>query len=341
MRYISILALAFVTALPLWGAAPSISGVSQSESTMTITGSNFGSKSPAAPVIWDTFERGEDTTSADIGTWTSIYYQTMTVQNSVVYSGSYSIRGDLDYREPHLAYHFCRLIKDLDLTDGSKVFASVKRRYTDSFASGTENCKLWRISPSASVAFPDYLSSQLNNGGFHNTEPGLWTVYSGNPAAAHTHNNWHHEEFIFQRASDIDAADGVVIWNIDTANQVNRSNLVTRTTAYSSHMRYFFFDNQMTTDGYVYMDDCYLDNTWARVAIGSHDTWAASTQREMQIPTSWANDAIEADINTGQITGTAYLYVWNADNEVNATGYEITIPVKTSTWNASGTAVIR
>jgi hypothetical protein len=74
-------------------------------------------------------------------------------------------------------------------------------------------------------------------------------------------------------------------------------------------------------------DNLYLDNTWSRVMIGNANTFAASTQREIQVPTAWANGSITVSFNPGRFTAgqTAYLYVIDSNNVVNATGYSITI----------------
>ena len=78
-------------------ASPSISNISGTFSSgqlITITGSDFGTKSPAAPLVWDTFESGSNGTAiqsvnAILGQWDTgsgsdnVYYT-----NTIGYGGS-------------------------------------------------------------------------------------------------------------------------------------------------------------------------------------------------------------------------------------------------------------
>jgi hypothetical protein len=78
--------------------------------------------------------------------------------------------------------------------------------------------------------------------------------------------------------------------------------------------------------GDVYVDDLYIDTTWARVEIGNASTYAASTEREIQIPSAWSDAALALTANLGQFAnGPAYLYVFDSTGAVNAAGYPVTI----------------
>lgn len=74
-------------------------------------------------------------------------------------------------------------------------------------------------------------------------------------------------------------------------------------------------------------DDIYLDKTWARVMIGDASKWAASSHKEPQIPSVWANGNITVTVNTGTFTADqqVYLYVVDSTGAVNSNGYPITI----------------
>jgi|GEM_PF-4007529 len=75
-----------------------------------------------------------------------------------------------------------------------------------------------------------------------------------------------------------------------------------------------------------FYDNIYIDKSIARVEIGNAPTYAASTRREVQIPTSWGN-SIQITVNSGAFTNgqTAYIYVVNSDGNVNASGYPVQI----------------
>lgn len=75
----------------------------------------------------------------------------------------------------------------------------------------------------------------------------------------------------------------------------------------------------------IYMDNLYMDNTWAHVIIGNASTLAASTQREIQIPTAWADGSITVQVNRGNFgaSASAWLYVIDATNTPSG-GFPIT-----------------
>ena len=81
----------------------------------------------------------------------------------------------------------------------------------------------------------------------------------------------------------------------------------------------------------VYMDDLYVDNTFARVMIGNASTFAASTTREVQIPTAWSTSTITVQVNRGSFgaSASAWLYVIDSTNTPSA-GFPITFGGGTS-----------
>jgi hypothetical protein len=75
----------------------------------------------------------------------------------------------------------------------------------------------------------------------------------------------------------------------------------------------------------IYVDDVYIDTSWARVELGNASTYAASTHREIQVATTWADGSVSVTFNPGSFASgsTAYLFVTDA-NSVTSPG----IPVK-------------
>jgi hypothetical protein len=80
-------------------------------------------------------------------------------------------------------------------------------------------------------------------------------------------------------------------------------------------------------ESYVWHDDIYIDNSWARVEIGDKDTYDTCTHREIQIPTAWAADHVVIKLNLGSFrTGdNVYLYVVDENGVVNTQGQLITV----------------
>ena len=74
-------------------------------------------------------------------------------------------------------------------------------------------------------------------------------------------------------------------------------------------------------------DDIYIDSTLARVELCDGSTWANKTFCEIQLPTTWSDTSITATVNPGAFTAaqTAYIYVVDANGDVNTNGYAVTI----------------
>ncbi|OGF43089.1 hypothetical protein A2303_04140 [Candidatus Falkowbacteria bacterium RIFOXYB2_FULL_47_14] len=76
----------------------------------------------------------------------------------------------------------------------------------------------------------------------------------------------------------------------------------------------------------VYTDNVYIDTTWARVELGNASTYAASTHREIQIPSAWSANSITATVNPGSFTSGQAVYLFVIDANGNASnGYPVTI----------------
>jgi len=76
-----------------------------------------------------------------------------------------------------------------------------------------------------------------------------------------------------------------------------------------------------------YFSDIYMDNTFSRVILANNSNYELATKKEPQIPSVWSDSAITAQVNLGKILsfGTAYLFVFDANNEHNIVGYPVTL----------------
>jgi hypothetical protein len=73
------------------------------------------------------------------------------------------------------------------------------------------------------------------------------------------------------------------------------------------------YPNQVTE-----FDDIYMAPTRARVEVTTSATYSLSDERVVQEATAWADGSISINFRQGQLsTGTAYLYVFDADNTVS------------------------
>jgi hypothetical protein len=76
-----------------------------------------------------------------------------------------------------------------------------------------------------------------------------------------------------------------------------------------------------------YFADAYLDYSRARVILGNAPTLAASTQREVQIPSAWSASSLTLSANLGAFAdgATAYVYVFDSNGVANSSGFPVTI----------------
>ena len=66
--------------------------------------------------------------------------------------------------------------------------------------------------------------------------------------------------------------------------------------------------------------------------MGNASTYDNSTHREIQIPTAWSNTGITIKVNIGIFASNqpAYIYVTDANGNVNNQGYPVIIGAATS-----------
>ena len=80
-------------------------------------------------------------------------------------------------------------------------------------------------------------------------------------------------------------------------------------------------------NSFRYFAAVYMDNTRARVMLGDKQDYSACTIMEPQIPSVWSDNSITVSVNLGGLpaSGTAYLYVFDANNNGNVIGYPIAL----------------
>lgn len=81
------------------------------------------------------------------------------------------------------------------------------------------------------------------------------------------------------------------------------------------------------TNAFRYFAGIYIDDTYSRVMLGDNSDYDSCTKMEPQIPSAWSDDSIIVTANLGSFTGsgTAYLFVFDSDNNHNPTGFPVTL----------------
>lgn len=306
-------------------AAPTISAVSGSlsdGSTVTISGSNFGTKNPAKPLIWADFETSLNPTNlGTVTTWNSTENFTRVTSGAPVGSGmaegasnqtAWTMRVN---RNAYNAYN-------------EKTYIYMLARKNFSVSSDTsQNWKVLRFWASGTTP-PDFYCGR-----------DAWITENCPPskffaARDFSANTWVNQEFALKANSTLNAADATAFWYVD-ADRRGTTSLVTRCTGsdvdiVEGFVVHFVAANiaswvnpAWSTTNQVWVDNVYVDTTWARVMIGNAATFAASTQREIQIPSAWSDSSIAITLNLGTFANlnSAFLYVIDASGTPNATGF--------------------
>ncbi|MBN1670495.1 MAG: hypothetical protein JXR37_05660 [Kiritimatiellae bacterium] len=322
-------------------AAPSINGVTGTLSHgagVTIAGSGFGAKSPAAPVAWDDLEDGACNTTATVGMWNSVNHLSIgSTQNRhprsahhahLDFGGAGAKQGNGYFTGPNdrlaerwFAQYWFLLAANFDwgtstYGGGDENLANVKIFRMWNPGSANENFVMATEGWGSSVIYTTEYVSGPGGGWF-------WAGYRDDM----TKGAWHNLQFEFAESS-LDVTNGRIrVW-FDGREILNNGAIKTRED-YAVFKRPFilgFYDswNDANTDSDdFYIDDAYIDNSWARIEIGDRAAYADCTHREIQIPTAWAAGSITITVNQGSFTNgqTVYLYVVDAAGAVNPSGF--------------------
>jgi hypothetical protein len=342
--FFSAIAFAFFLLFaPFAYAAPSISGTSTDLAhgeSVTITGTDFGTKTTAAPTIWDNCSHGDSLTTRWTGGWPT---------ENANYNPNYRA-AQRGIPMPH-----ARTTKYLTMCnygDGgydagwngifwksfasgstpSYVFFSFRMRIDDSFNSG-DNWKFLDYScgsepyAMSSSSWSNWYTEQMggistgtldinlnDDGGSLRpwiNQENIWNAdtesYDTGPSPK---GNWIQIEGVYYLTS---STNGIIRYWINGEDVFDYSStnpnpafaaLDHWTDRYTAGARTFGFGGytrNYNTNNWWYFADIYFDTTWARVMLGNASTYAACTIREPQIPSSWGTTSITVEVNQGAL----------------------------------------
>ncbi len=323
--------------------AQTISGVSgtvQHGAAVVISGSGFGAKAAATPVVWDNMETGAFSSrwsgtgspgvlrvNTDNQRHTNSRYNGMANFIGVNNVEHASFQGGTNSPKWYCQYWF-KLGDDWNwgttgTAGGSANLANIKFFRMWSSGSATDN---WVTATEGWSNDAIYKSSgPINESGwFANGYQQDWTI-----------GRWHLLQVEYKDSSQRDLRDGSVKMWMDGKLILDDNTLLTRSTAGSADGEFMrpygigFFNSWgdgSTDDNHFYIDDCYIDNTWARVELGDASTLAACTHREIQPTTAWSASQVNVTLNGGSFVpgNQAYLFVVTDAGAVSP-GYPITI----------------
>ncbi len=340
---------------------PAIAGVSGTfyhGQAIAISGSSFGSKGHAGPMLWDDFDSGASGSAVagpSGGTQPQIHQGNLSGYSQWVRGGGGAI-SDLSIlfnssapkanSSRHARATFSGssywglnlIVPYAQFTTGNELYFSFYYRLTRTGASFPRQTKAWiAYSASADRAYFSTAFDNCEQGGFrlHRTEGGF--LDQGFPLdGKNISGEWvRFETYLKQSAPGV--ANGT--WQqlayrptLGTPQKLtNKLNNVQMRTTSADWIDWTFGGSywsmcSSSDAGTIDIDEFYMDSTPARVEVCNAPTWAGSSKCELQIPNSWSDTSITATLKRGYLgAGAAYVYVINAAGNVNASGYAVTI----------------
>ncbi len=331
----------------------SFSGTPVDKGTLTITGTGFGTKTPAAPLKWDDFESGTVGNDVGNGWWNqgvgssggpnSKYDDQVTRSGSAIsvlqdytYPGAGTTGGGRTYGQKF----------GLVNLNNTKYFISFWR-YMTTTGSPVRNFKplALRGGPPGAWDSPEARHDiyPINGSGHTYTSDCNGTDKGDNWNNAYNYplNSWNRVEYYIDHG-DVGVANGKFLYYFDgilrtkTENTLFRSSNCTWSNLY---LHGYFARESGDNDAaaYIWIDNVYIDTTQARVEISDSPTWNTTTtsHKEIQIPSAWSDTSITITLNQGSFANfnNIYLYVIDGNGNVNTNGLPLCSScLKPPTW---------
>jgi hypothetical protein len=349
MRFLTLLLLLLVPSISL--AAPTVSSVSGSTSDgqqITILGTGFGSKSTAAPLVWETFEQGTlGNTIISDGFWDAERDGSKTLFSDKNKRHDRSYLNALHTVDNIKLDSFQKVFNELN-SNGSKLLVSFWLRidFVSGFDRSSSQLKVMRLTNNGSYndspillwqSFSDdnktmnesYTTATKSDGTYLVGSLGRGTSVNGGMPKI-SENQWVNVQITYQNSTSPTNVKFLVSPNPGSSlyqgsAYYNVPTLTSSSGPYLNTVKFGYHQNDGTL-AYNHWDDIYIDNSWSRVEIGDNPVYGKCTHREMQIPSTWSSGQIAFKLNQGAFSNgaTAYLFVID-ENGVPSPGYPITL----------------
>ena len=346
MRIIKVfgVVLGLIPAL-LFGAAfaqPSINdtgGLFNHGESVTISGSNFGFKSPAAPMRYDNFENGtegEFLPSQGDGGWYTINHVPGTFMKPTYSRDHQRVPGEMVVIQDYSNGRNSTI--GLKGIDANKIYMS-GWTYRDDYegtAGLSDNQKMWGNfgkSGSQPQARVDTYWGSTGGGHIYTTDldgsvsAADWSIK--NPESQRF-GRWFRLER-YMHAGTGNGTDNSWVSAHDMGQKVDRIGEINGT-FYSEGLGYdywilgHYFSRNDGAHLKNYFGEIYLDNTLARIEIGDNSRFEDCTHREIQIPIAWEQGSITFSANLGTFESgeQVFLFVVDENNQASP-GYSLTL----------------
>jgi len=334
-----------------------VSGTLSQGQSITISGSSFGAKARAGPMLWDNFD--DAGTSNIEGRTPQIHQGNLSSYNQwevrAVGTNPLTIVGDNSGAKAGSTGHaraefnsnnYWNLSLNVpysQFTTGNELYISFYYRFTKTSANFGRQTKAWVAYNADSLQDKAYWTNSFGgpcqSGNFwrthatesadeHGLDPDLsatgingeWVrfeSYLKQSGAGMANGAWHQAA---HRPTLTTPSRHVVILNNYKMRQ-SSENWVEWTFGGA------YYDKCGADTATIDIDDFYMDNTPAHVEVCNAATHSASARCELQLPTAWSDTSITATFKKGYLPSsvTAYVYVIDAAGRVNAAGFPILV----------------
>jgi hypothetical protein len=296
--------------------------------TLVISGSDFKVKSPAPPLIWADFEDGLNPTGLGLrARWNDVGNIAASPEG---FSGG-GAKGAAGVGNWTLGVDYDSWTKE-----GQRAYIFKREKMNFAISDPSQNWKTWRVWPNAGSGYPN-LYVAANNGRIYVediADSGFWADPARTREPA---NAWFTHETTFRASSAPGVKDGRLTLKYNNQTAASGA-LTTRSSSSPAYMdRNYVVHGVLankslwkpawSSSNTLWVDDVYVDTTWARVMLGNAPTYEASTKTQVQIPKVWADGSVTVTVNTDSFAPgeRAYLYVFDRDDNHNASGYPVMI----------------
>lgn len=329
-----------------------INGNIAQKQSLIINGVNFGTKVPAAPLIWDDFEGGVNNIGDSIPnvdpkwSWAGGLHQPLIYENDWSHSGMVSAKaipsagqGELfpTNRQWTDVLYMTNWIKtaDCDNSDRGAGFAGKFNRMNCSLygSPATYNgplCHNFGFFQSFEAVYPGTVSMAFSVSVCADNIGGQGGNTANQPAKFEFNREIRVEHYAKLNTPGV--ANGSAYMNHIGIGSFQVSGLTQRQSGCSLQFDTPAFmlacaNRSSTFNAKFWGDDFYADITQARVELGDSALFSSCTHREIQIPTAWSANSIIINVNQGSFKNcdTAYLFVIDKDGIVNSNGYMVII----------------
>lgn len=321
-------------------AGPLISGTSGSfnnGSSITITGSGFGTKAKAAPIRWDDFENatvGQTVNQASGGWWNQNSETTWKINSSNQRNNS-SRNAIAELYRSGVIYK-----NGVGFKQSGKTYINLWCRFDWGTGDDSYQIKLFRAAASCGnnaysphvAAFAWFYTSGSSRIQWINKAP-EYGMASTNLYTRLPHPKDRPAPVWLNLGMMIDARStngSVTVWSSDHRGgamlKASRSGQVRTADATFDGMKIGEYVGNGGSGTTLFYDDIYVDNSWSRVELGDKPDYNTCTMREIQVPSQWSGSSVTVTMNQGAFDegDQAYLFVVDGNNNVSR-GYPATI----------------